>query len=79
MIGAIILAADLCFLAPEFALPLRDLQCQACVEPFPLPWLPLAMAVAATVLVASVNSIVQTMRREDRLSPNDKSQFRSDQ
>jgi hypothetical protein len=79
MIGAIILGAALCFLAPEFALRLRDLQCHACVDHFPLSWLPLVLAVAATVLVVFVNSIIQNMRREDRLSPNDKSQFRSEQ
>ena len=79
MIAPLILAAILCFLEPEFAFLLLRLQHQLCLEPFLLSWLPLLMAAVATALIVAVNSIIQAMCQETRLSPNDKSKFRSQQ
>ncbi len=77
MIAPIILAATLWLLEPGFTFLLRHLQDQVCVEHSLLSWLPLLLAAVATALVVAVNSLIETMRQEDRLSPNDKSQFRS--
>jgi len=79
MIAPLILLAILCFLEAGFTFLLRRMQHQLCLEPFLPSWLPLLMAAVATALVVAVNSIIQAMCQEDRLSPNDKSQFRSEQ
>ena len=79
MIAPLILVAILCFLEPGFTFLLRRLQYQVCLEPFLLSWLPLLVAAVATALVVAVNSIIQALCQEDRLSPNDKSKFRSQQ
>jgi hypothetical protein len=79
MIAPLILAAVLCFLEPGFTFLLHRLQYQVCLEPLLLSWLPLLVAAVATALVIAVNSLIQTMCQEDRLSPSDKSQFRSEQ
>ena len=79
MIAPLILLAILCFLEAGFTFLLRRLQHQVCLEPFLLSWLPLLMAAVATALLVAVNSIIQAMCQEDRLSPNDKSKFRSQQ
>jgi hypothetical protein len=79
MIAPLILAAVFCFLEPEFTFLLHRLQYQVCLEPLLLSWLPLLVAAVATALVIAVNSLIQSMCQEDRLSPNDKSQFRSEQ
>ena len=79
MIAPLILAAVLCFLEPGFTFLLHRLQYQVCLEPLLLSWLPLLVATVATALVIAVNSLIQSLRQEDRLSPNDKSQFRSEQ
>jgi len=78
MIAPIILAATLCLLEPGFTFLLRHLQDQVCVEPSLVSWLPLLLAAVATALVVAVNALIETMRQEDRLSPNHKSQFRSE-
>jgi hypothetical protein len=77
MIAPLILAVVLCFLEPGFAFLLHRLQYQVCLEPLLVSWLPLSAAAVATALVIAVNSLIQSMCQEDRLSPNDKSQFRS--
>ena len=79
MIAPLILLAILCFVEAGFTFPLRRLQHQVCLEPFLQSWLPLLMAAVATVLVVAVNSIIQALCQQDRLSPNDKSTFRSQQ
>jgi hypothetical protein len=79
MIAPLILAAILCFLEPGFTFLLHRLQYQVCVEPFLLYWLPLLVAAVATALVIAVNSLIQSMCQQYRFSPNDKSQFRSEQ
>ena len=79
MIALVILVVTLGFFEPGFTFLLRRLQYQACLQPFLLPWLPLLVAVVATALVIAVNSLGQSICQGDRLSPNDKSQFRSEQ
>ena len=79
MIAPLILAAVLCFLEPGFTFLLHRLQYQVCLEPLLLSWLPLLVAAVATALVIAVNSLIQSLCQEDRLSPSDKSQFRSEQ
>jgi hypothetical protein len=78
MIAPLILAM-LCFLEPGFTFLLHRLQYQVCLKPLLVSWLPLLVAAVATALVIAVNSLIQSMCQEDRLSPNDKSQFRSEQ
>ena len=78
MIAPLILAVVLCFLEPGFTFLLHRLQYQVCLEPLLVSWLPLSAAAVATALVIAVNSLIQSMCQEDRLSPNDKSQFRSE-
>ena len=79
MIAPLILATILCLLEPGFTFLLQRLQYQVCLEPLLRSWLPLLVAAVATALVIAVNSLIQSMCQEDRLSPNDKSQFRSEQ
>jgi len=79
MIAPLILAAILCFLEPGLTFLLRRLQYQGSLEPSLLSWLPLLAAAVATALVVAVNSIIQAICQKDRLSPNDKSKFRSQQ
>ena len=74
-----VLVALLCCLDPESTFLLRGLQYQVCLDPFLLSWLPLLAAAVATALVLAVNSILQVMCQEDRPSPNDRSQLRSEQ
>lgn len=78
MIAPIILTAILCLIEPGFTFLLHRLQYQVCLEPFLLSWLPLLVAAVATPLVIALNSLIQSICQEDRLSPNDKSQFRSE-
>jgi hypothetical protein len=78
MIALLLLATTLCLLEPGFTFLLHRLQCQVRVELLHLSWLPLLVAALATALVIAVNSFIETTRQEDRLSPNDKSQFRSE-
>ncbi|PYU30043.1 MAG: hypothetical protein DMG31_15290 [Acidobacteria bacterium] len=75
----LILVATLCFIEPGFTFLLRRLQYQVCLKPLLVSWLPLLVAAVATALVIAVNSLIQSMCQEDGLSPNDKSQFRSEQ
>ena len=79
MIAPLTLLAILCFLEAGFTFLLRRLQHQVCLEPFLLSSLPLLMAAVATALVVAVNSIIQALCQDDRLSPNEKSKFRSQQ
>ncbi len=79
MIAPLILAAVLCFLEPGFTFLLHRLQYQVCLESLLLSWLPLLVAAVATALVIAVNSLIQSLCQENRLSPSDKSQFRSEQ
>ena len=79
MIAPLILVVILGFFEPGFTFLLHRLQYQVCLEPLLLSWLPLLVAAVATALVIAVNSFIQSTRQEDRLSPNDKSQFRSEQ
>ena len=79
MTAPLILAAIVCFLEPGVTFLLRRLQYQVSLEPFLLSWLPLLAAAVATALVVAVNSIIRALCQEDRLSPNDKSKFRSQQ
>jgi hypothetical protein len=79
MIAPIILIVILAFFEPGFTFLLLRFQYQACLQPFLLAWLPLLVAAVATALVITVNSLIQSICQEDRLSPNDKSQFRSEQ
>jgi hypothetical protein len=79
MIAPLILAAVFCFLEPGFTFLLHRLQYQVCLEPLLLSWLPLLVAAVGTALVIAVNSLIQSLCQEDRLSPSDKSQFRSEQ
>lgn len=79
MIAPLILAVVLCFLEPGFKFLLHRLQYQVCLKPSLVSWLPLLVAAVATALVIAVNSLIHSMCQEDRLSPNDKSQFRSEQ
>jgi hypothetical protein len=79
MIALLIFVSVLCLLEPGFTFLLLRLQHQVCLEPFLLSWLPLLVAAVATALVTAVNSLIQTMCQEDRLSPKDKSKFRSEQ
>ena len=79
MIAPVILVVILGFFEPGFTFLLRRFQYQVCLQPFLLPWLPLLLAAVATALVIAVNSLIQGICQEDRLSPNDKSQFRSEQ
>ena len=78
MIAVPILATTLWLLEPGFTFLLRRLHCQVRVELLLLSWLPLPVAALATALVIAVNSFIETTRQEDRLSPNDNSQFRSE-
>ena len=78
MIAPLILAATLWLLEPGFTFLVRRLHCQVRVELLLLSWLPLLVAAVATALVIAVNSFIETTRQGDRLSPNDKSQFRSE-
>jgi hypothetical protein len=78
MIALLILATTLWLLEPGFTYLLHRLHCQVRVELLLLSWLPLLLAALATALVIAVNSFIETTRQEDRLSPNDKSQFRSE-
>jgi hypothetical protein len=79
MIALLIFVAVLCLLEQGFRFLLLPVQHQVCLEPFLLSWLPLLVAAVATALVIAVNSLIQSMCQEDRLFPNDKSQFRSEQ
>ncbi len=79
MIAPIILAAILCFLEPGFTFLLHRLKHQVCLEPLLLSWFPLLAAAVATALVFAVNFLIQSMCQENRLSPNGKSQLRSEQ
>lgn len=78
MIGPLILAVVLCVLEPGFTFLLHRLQYQGCLKPSLVSWLPLLVAAVATALVIAVNSLIQSMCQEDRLSQNDKPQFRSE-
>jgi hypothetical protein len=79
MIAPLILVLILGFFELGFTFLLRGFQYQVCLRPFLLAWLPLLVAAVATALVIAVNSLTQSTWRNDRLSPNDKSQFRSEQ
>ena len=79
MIAPLILVLILCLFEPGFTFLLRRFQYQACLEPFLLLWLPLIVAAVATALAIAVNSFIHSIGQEDRPSPNDKSQFRSEQ
>jgi hypothetical protein len=79
MIAPLILLVILGFFEPGFTYLLRRFQYPVCLEPFLLLWLPLLVAVVPTALVIAVNSLIHSIGHEDRLSPNDKSQFRSEQ
>jgi hypothetical protein len=79
MIAPLILVVLLGFFEPGFTFLLRRFQYHVCLQPFLLPWLPLLVAAVATALVIAANSLIQSICEEDRLSPNDKSQFRSEQ
>lgn len=79
MIALVILVVTLGFFEPGFTFLLCRFQYQVCLQPFLLPWLPLLVAAIATALVVAVNSLIGTTSQEDRHSPNDKSQFRSEQ
>jgi hypothetical protein len=79
MIAPVILVVILGFLEPGFTFLLRRFQYQLCPQPSLLPWLPSLLAVVATALVIAVNSLIQGICQEDRLSPNDKFQIRSEQ
>jgi len=79
MIAPLILIFIVGFFEPGFTFLLRRFQYQVCLQVFLLPWLPLLLAAVATALVIAVNSLIQSICQEDRLSPNDKSQFRSEQ
>jgi hypothetical protein len=78
MIALLILATTLWLLEPGFTFLLDRLHCHVRVELLLLSWLPLLVAALATALVIAVNSFIETTRPEDRLSPNDKSHFRSE-
>jgi hypothetical protein len=79
MIAPLILVVILGFFEPGFTYLLLRFQYQVCPRPFLLPWLPLLVAAVATALVIAVNSLIESICQEDRFSPNDKSQFRSEQ
>jgi hypothetical protein len=79
MIALVILVVILGLFEPGFTFLLRRFQCHVYPEPFLLAWLPLLVAAVATALVLAVNSLIQSIYQEDRLSPNDKSRFRSEQ
>ena len=79
MIAPLILVVILGFFEPGFTFLLHRFQYHVCLQPFLLAWLPLLVAAVATALVIAVNSLIQSICQEDRLSPNDKSQFRSEQ
>jgi hypothetical protein len=79
MIALVILVVILGLFEPGFTFLLRRFQCHVCPEPFLLAWLPLLVAAVATALVTAVNSLIESIYQEDRLSPNDKSRFRSEQ
>jgi hypothetical protein len=79
MNAPLILALILCFLEPGFTFLLHRLQYQVCLEPLLVSWLPLLVAAVVTALVIAVNFLIQSMSQQDRLSSNDKSQFRSEQ
>lgn len=79
MIAPLILVVILGFFEPGFTFLMRRFQYQVCLRPFLLAWLPLLVAAVATSLVIAVNSLPQSTSWDDRLSPNDKSQFRSEQ
>ena len=79
MIALVILVVILGLFEPGFTFLLRRFQYQVCLRPFLLAWLPLLVAAVATALVIAVNSLIQSIYQEDRLSPNDKSRFRSEQ
>jgi hypothetical protein len=79
MIAPIILIVILGFFEPGFRYLLHRFQYRVCLEPFLLLWLPLLLAGVATAFVITVNSLIHSIGQEDRLSPNDKSQFRSEQ
>ena len=79
MIALVILVVILGLFEPGFTFLLRRFQYHVYPEPFLLAWLPLLVAAVATALVIAVNSLVQSICQGDRLSPNDKSRFRSEQ
>ncbi len=79
MIAPVILVVILGFFEPGFTFLLRRFQHYVCLQPFLLAWLPLLLAAVATALVITVNSLIQSVCQEERLSPNNKSQFRSEQ
>jgi hypothetical protein len=79
MISPLILVVILGFFEPGFTFLLHRFQYQVCLRHFLLAWLPLLVAAVATALVIAVNSFIQGICQHDRLSPNDKSQFRSEQ
>ena len=79
MIAPLILVVILCFLEPGFTFLLHRLQYQVCLEHLLPSWLPLLVAAVAPALVIAVNPLIQSTHQEDHLSPNDKSQFRSEQ
>jgi hypothetical protein len=79
MIAPVIFVVILGFFEPGFTFLLRRFQYHVCLPPFLLGWLPLLLAAVATALVIAVNSLTQSTCRDDRLSPNDQSQFRSEQ
>ena len=79
MIALVILVVTLGVFEPGFTFLLRQFQYHVCLQPFLLPWLPMLVAAVTTALVIAANSLIQSICQEDRLSPNDKSQFRSDQ
>ena len=79
MIASLIPVIILGFFEPGFTYLLRRFQYRVCLEPFLLLWLPLLVAAVATALVIAVHSFIHSIGQEDRPSPNDKSQFRSEQ
>ena len=79
MIAPLILVVILGFFEPGFTFLQHRLQYQVCLEPLLPSWLPLLVAVVATGLVIAVNPLIQSTHQENHLSPNDKSQFRSEQ
>ena len=78
MIALVILIVTLGFFEPGFTFLLHRFQYQVCLRHFLMAWLPLLVAAVATALVIAVNFLAQSTCRDDRLSPNDKSQFRSE-
>jgi hypothetical protein len=79
MIAPPVLVVILGFFELGFTLLLLRFEYQSCLRILLLPWLPLLIAVVATALVIAVDSLILSTCRDDRLSSNDKSQFRSEQ